>query len=481
MRTLLKNKPIIEAIQGMKFSILFSVIWISSVCIGQTKYEYFPRSDLEQDLDFFAEKVTSIHPKLLDSAFRKNWDKDLAAVRTSLGDSLTQNEFYLLVAPLLTSLNDAHSNFLCPMEQRKIYMTTGGLSFPFSVKLRGDSIFIAEYYGVERSLFKGGEEILKVNGINSFELVNEFRKLTGGNKASIRNKTVEMNFRSYLWMVYGFENDYSLAIKDGRSRSIDLLVKGITNEQFIMYKKQYPQGNQDLYELSTDPGRKTSVLTIRSFADLKSFCAFADSAFRVIAENKTGNLIIDIRGNPGGRSIVVDSLMNYLTGSQYAQYRKVETRISSDLIAYYKEKYPEKYEAIKDRKINEIYTVPGTLVKPHDKRSRFKGNMFLLTDNTTFSAAATFAGLIREMKAGVIIGEETGGTTVYYGDFWYHGMPNSGLQFYVSPKRFIQYGGTSPDKGVIPDFSVSNINGSIIEFTYDLIKKRIAAGDRQEI
>ena len=462
----------------MKITILAYVILTCQVCIGQIKYDYYSKKNLEQDLLFFSDKLTAIHPLFSDTTFSNKWKKKFGSVNMSLKDSMTQNEFYLLVSPLLSYLNDAHSNFLCPLDQRKRYMLSGGLSFPFSVTLRGNSIFISEYYGEDSLLFKGGEEIVKINASLSSELLNEMRKLVGGNSVHIRNKTIEMNFRTYLWMIPGYENDYELTVRNRSNQPLKVFVKGITNDQFIRNRKRFPSLQQEQFSLSTDKNEQTSVLTIRSFADLKGFCAFADSAFQVIAEKNTKNLIIDIRGNLGGRSIVVDSLMNYLTHKQYSQYRKIETRISSDLLAYYKEKYPEKNEEIKDRTLNELFVSSGNTTKPHQKKFHYEANLFLLTDNLTFSAAATFAGLFKELKLGTIIGEETGGTIGFYGDFWFSTMPVSKLEFHISPKHFVQYGGTDMDKGVIPDFSIPGKNDSILEFTYDLIKKQGTAGNR---
>jgi len=75
-------------------------------------------------------------------------------------------------------------------------------------------------------------------------------------------------------------------------------------------------------------------------------------------------------------------------------------------------------------------------------------------------------------KAPSIIGEETGGTISYYGDFWYMQTPNTGITFYVSPKHFIQYGGTDLNRGVIPDYLVSCKEDSIIDFTYKIVEEK---------
>lgn len=453
-------------------NLIIIILNIFSISISaQVNYKYYQKKELEKDLTYFSDKLMSIHPLLFDKANCSKWEHNFGAMKNSLKDSMTQNEFYLLASPMLAFLNDDHSNFICPLDQRKQYMVSG-LAFPFSVSLHGNSITITEYYGSDSCMFKGGEEITQINGITSSAIIKEMQKLVGGNSDAVRNAAIVLYFRTYLWITYHFEDDYEIYLKDSHNEVSKIVVKGITNEQFQKNRMRYPQLPQERYSLVLDRINKNCILKIHSFADLKSFCTYADSSFQVIEEKGIENLILDIRGNGGGRSIVVDSLMNYLTDQQYSQYKKIDIRISNDLKSYYKEKYPEKYQDIKDSPTNELVSSAEQETIPHEKKYRFKGKLFLLTDSLTFSAAATFAGLFKELNLGSIIGEETGGKIEYYGDFWYLTLPNSKLQFYISPKKFIQYGGADMKKGVMPDYLIANKSDSIIKFTYSLIEKQ---------
>ncbi|MBN1184158.1 MAG: hypothetical protein JXB49_17840 [Bacteroidales bacterium] len=456
----------------MRIKTLSIMLWFTALCFGQIKYETFSKHQLEEDFAYFLKKVVSIHPVLLDKNIMDKWKENANKVKTQVHDGMTQNEFYLIIAPLLATLNDGHSNVLCPIDQRKQYMMSGGLAFPFNITIHDNTIFITEYFGEDSSLFKGREEITRINGIPSHELLDTMRKLTGGSSKTVKNSMVEYYFRTLLWMVYNFERDYQLGIKDSTEKEIMISVKGITNERFLAYMKQKIQKPDIRYSLTIDDSTLTAFFTIQSFADLDGFCAFADSIFPVIAAHEINNLVIDIRGNGGGRSIVIDSLMNYLTDKPYAQYKTIQTRVSEDLLNYYKEKYHEKYETYKDYPVNELVTYSPDQVTPHNNPFRFKGRLFLLTDAGTYSGAATFAGLFKEIALGIIIGEETGGNIEYYGDFWYITLPNTGLQFHIAPKRFVQFGGQDLNRGVIPHFVVPNRGDAITDFTKDYIERQ---------
>lgn len=454
----------------MRKTLIIVAICFQTVCFGQVNYKFFSRTELEQDIAFFSEKLTSIHPLFLDKAECSAWEGRLEDMKMQLKDSMTQNEFYLLLAPSLASINDAHSFVNMPFDQRILYSKAGGRAFPFFVDIIDGKIFIAQYCGDDSTLFAGGEEIIRTNGISSTDMVNEMQRLFGGSSMENRQKAIAANFRFYIWMIYGFENDYDLVIKTKKNEEIQVFVPGITNEQFQKNIKRFPPTKNDLYSFSINNANKSSILRIKSFGQLESFCVFADSAFRVINENKVQNLIIDIRGNGGGRSVVVDSLMNYLTNKPYMQYRKIEIRVSQELKDRYKEKYPDRYEWINNFAIDELVVPDMDLTIPSNNKLRFTGNLYLLTNKTTASAAATFAGIFKELKMGTIIGEETGGTIGYYGDYWNISTPNTGITFCIAPKRFIQFGGTDLDRGVIPAFIVGNKGDSIINFTYSMIK-----------
>jgi hypothetical protein len=445
---------------------------ISTLC-AKAQVRYYSKFDLEKDLNFFKEKITNIHPIFLKSAFFNNWQKEFNNAEMALRDSMTLNEFYLTIAPLAALLYDAHSNVLCPTEPRRIFMLEqGGLAFPFVVKIFNKSVFVNEYHGNDSTLFMGGEEILRINSIPVASILQRMGKLVGSEVVSMQEKTIEMNFKLYLWMLYKFEKDYELVTKNNSGDTSTVFVNGITNNEFLKNRKRYSHQDQNQYSLEIDSMRSSSLLTIKTFADLDGFCAFSSSAFQKISASETKNLIIDIRGNMGGRSIVVDSLMNYLTSKQYSQYKTIEVRISQELKDYYKTKYPEVYELIKDKPNGVILDFPCEVKTPEYKKTRYNGNLFLLTDRYTYSGASTFAGLFKELKLGVIVGEETGGTIEYYGDFWFQELPITKLQFYVSPKRFVQFGGKRLKRGVLPDYFAPNSGKKNLKKTYELILKK---------
>jgi hypothetical protein len=424
--------------------IIFLVIFLISHCsYSQTDYQKFSKSELLEDFHELYKSAIQIHPKLVIKENVDEFTRLYNLQNELIEDSLNLNQFYLIAAPLLASLNDAHTNLMPSNNPRIKYMIhNNGLSFPFDVSIKADAIFLSQYYGNSAIEVNKDEPVISINDIEVSEILSKMRSLTGAKKRSIQNRTIERYFRSYLWMIWGFEDDYDIVLQD--DNRID--VSGIDNHTFL--KNRIPQ-KQINYNLDIDSQRNTVFLKVKTFAHLESFLTFIDSAFNAIQKEKCTKLIIDVTDNMGGRSVVVDSLMNYLTEKPYRQYKTIKTRVSEPLKRYYQNR-PEKLKLIADYTSDTIIETNGTEMLPHKKSSRFKGQLIVKVNDRTFSAAATFAGIVKHLGIGKLVGEETGGTIGYYGDFWFQKLSNTQMTYYISPKEFVQFGGEDMDEGVKP-------------------------------
>jgi hypothetical protein len=92
--------------------------------------------------------------------------------------------------------------------------------------------------------------------------------------------------------------------------------------------------------------------------------------------------------------------------------------------------------------------------RPASKRDAFfSGRVFLLVDGGTFSSASDFAAMFRDYRVGTLLGSETGGLPVCFGDCFGFALEHSGLRCSVSWKQFF---GPKPrpgddEHGVLPD------------------------------
>ena len=71
------------------------------------------------------------------------------------------------------------------------------------------------------------------------------------------------------------------------------------------------------------------------------------------------------------------------------------------------------------------------------KKKSLRSSVYLLISHHTFSSAGSFAWAFKEFGMGTVIGEESGGMNVSFGDIIYYKLPVSGLSCTISFKRFL--------------------------------------------
>ena len=161
--------------------------------------------------------------------------------------------------------------------------------------------------------------------------------------------------------------------------------------------------------------------------------AAVDGIFADLKKKGARQLIIDIRGNGGGNSSMGDHIMSYLTDRPVRSFSRVQEKISDEVLA--DRRYREMLGPAAALRGLVVTTREEELKRPKPENF-YDGRAYLLVDNGTFSSATDFASMFRDYERGVILGYETGGLPTCFGDVFSLTLPNSGIKFGVSYKRF---------------------------------------------
>ena len=136
-----------------------------------------------------------------------------------------------------------------------------------------------------------------------------------------------------------------------------------------------------------------------------------------------------MRGNGGGNSLVGNEFVKYLPIDSY-------------------------YDGPFDWRWNYI-TIHGNNGKIKNKRIKnltFEGNVYILTDSGSFSAAKDFAMLIQDNNFGKVVGEPPANSVNGYGDITNFHLRNTGLFVQISTKKWYRIDQTKTDDYVMPDY-----------------------------
>lgn len=181
-----------------------------------------------------------------------------------------------------------------------------------------------------------------------------------------------------------------------------------------------------------------------------------DAIFQEIKARKSRDLIVDLRGNGGGNSEMGDYIFSYLYAGKFWAFSQMRLKLSPEILSLpdWKAQFPEGFTNLEGM----VVTFRPEMETAGPKRDAFfAGRIFLLVDGGTFSSASGFAAMFRDYRVGTILGSETGGLPVCFGDMIGFTLEHSGIRCGVSCKQFF---GPKPrpgddEHGVLPDIPAS--------------------------
>ena len=437
-----------------------------------------PPEKLKEDLDFLFKTIEEVHPNMYAYISKEKFTPLRDKLYNQITQPMSRLEFYKAVAPVVAGLKNGHTYIDPPKEEFTYYLENGGKLFPVEFLCTGNPVTLAACYGVD-DLPIGGE-VLQIDNRDAKEfLINVARYWPAENRAYNLGMLERGLLFASLWLEKGNEQTLKLKMKDRSGIINEYVIEAIGYgkiKQSVLKKQKQQVHNkvQDAdktYRLIEDSN--VGLIKFNSFTNLQNFKEFLSKTFAMLKEQNISNLIIDIRDNPGGDSVLGDELIGYLTDKPFVQFEKIEEKISKQ--ACEKKKWlKEQYPSIK---IGEIKSSNIDLIKPRENLLRFHGKTFLLIGPKTASSGVSFAAAIKYFGIGILVGQETLDTPVNYGECMMQKLPNSELDFSVACKRFVCAGGKEDGRGVLPNYEVhqkpeDTAKGvdTVLQFTLNLIK-----------
>lgn len=204
---------------------------------------------------------------------------------------------------------------------------------------------------------------------------------------------------------------------------------------FSLTKLNIHHSAEDLFvTFDIDTKNSIGVFTLKQCKFNEKYRDTLKAFFKVVKEQRIQSVVVDLRNNSGGNSMVCDEFIRYL---------------HLDL-----DKYHSTYTLVRFgpllKKIKNKF-----LANKQYKDLLFNGRVYVLTSTSTFSSAMTFASLLSDNKIGVVVGEIPGNMPSQYGDILEFQTPNSKLCFTISHKFFIRADESKTYLPLIPDYNVS--------------------------
>lgn len=488
---------------------------------GKTKYRIFARAlrpeEMREDLTVFKKIREEANSGMYRYVTKTELEKQYHNAFEKIKRPLSVQEFYRLLVGLTDSEGSIHNKTELSEEDLK-HLNEKTTFFPYHLKYLQGKI----YFDAVKKEIPLGSRILSINQTCDSLLIARFSKYIttdGFNTSAKASNSINNAFGNRYPIEFGLTGKFKVDYTEPDSHSAhSVVISGVDlNERNKNVAGRHSAGIDSLtdwrvqkshsFEILDD---QTARLNFRIFnmADGTEDPAFAgyvtwvDSVFRVLENKKIKNLILDIRGNPGGSDPTYEQPMMYLTGSRFRE--NSEAFLIFDELPNIEYFWGKSTASAMDEGAKRAYLVDlkGYFTRLENgynfqaqgknpyylpKSPAFGGNLYLLIDENVASAASHLASLVRAYARNLtVVGTETGGG--YYGHNGHfslvYELPNSKIKTRFSAVYVVQ---DAPAKiaqtlghGTMPDYEVSQTFEDFMEkkdtqlnFVMKLIQSRI--------
>lgn len=341
---------------------------------------------------------------------------------------------------------------------------------PFLLEKRGAEYVTLSNYEYNGGRLPKGSKILSVNGMPPQTFLEHLRKNTWVRLFHGRTENLERHLLMIHegegftgWDVHFLLPDYS---------ELSTVIPARIGQSPIKSDFMDPsKGNCVCLALN----ERVAYVRIKTFAprfvgpDREKIHLFLDQA-----HPRFSKLILDIRGNPGGcTEYFYENLMKpFLSQSvSYKQLVGMKKRFLED----YGRQFVLRKRLGVSKEANEILveetSPPGGFEDKHwvfyeitrklDPKNRysFNGEVFILVDNQTGSAADDFANAVKRTGSATLIGQNTHGSSAAYLAPVVVTLPKSGMQFVLEVELLVNPDGSYNELvGTPPDVRLDNCN-----------------------
>lgn len=421
---------------------------------------------LKTDFTIFIKLLKNNYPSLYRYNGQPKMDAILDSTYNSIQSNTTDFEFYRLLKKTLSTIKDGHLYCSLPPALQK-YREEKARFFPLKLYFTDNKTYLKNPINSEILI---GSEILSINNQPIGAIRQEVMQyiVSDGDIQTKKLKILNDFFYFYYYLSYGEQPLYTIKIKtpDGAIKQI----KTTGNPEKELTGDENETNPIKHLQLAIKD-HNTAILTIKTFekAQLETtgenLPEFLKKSFAILHQKGIKKLLIDLRGNGGGRDTYGPLLYSYLTQQPFQYYKSLTTatanlpyeQFKSDISSY---NNLNKEMLLKTSPHN--YQLKNTahpnLEHIYPQLNNYTGKIWLLIDGLSFSTTAEFCATVSSNNRGKFIGEETGGT--------YEGntsgvqiestLPHSKIQISFGTVKYDMSvkPAKEPARGIIPQYKI---------------------------
>ncbi|MEQ9300667.1 MAG: S41 family peptidase [Cyclobacteriaceae bacterium] len=443
------------------------------------------------DFEILTGALLTTHPNLYRSTPKAKFNEVLDSLRETMNDELSAVQFFRAASRVFSMIKEGHSR-VSPSRELIAEMQDKAL-FPFDVWLLDDRLVVR---ATRDSSYEDmvSSEITSINGRPVNDIIQCLVGLAGSSSGRdnhqglIQSLSLYNNFAQAYYYFVDTTNTFQLGYqKRGETESQIMQVRGVAGQIKDDDYLKLPAEREAPVTTEINIKENYALLKVTTFAwwtgkySIKEYKKVFKEFFKKVSDHGLEHLIIDVRDNRGGEELLGVDILTYLIPYAFTPYEYIQT----SSLEYSSLKSLPEFEG--DTKFNTRDYVENEsgfqkkddpILKTFDPKAKyaFRGQVYVLGNGRSWSAASTFLSWTKTHKAGIYVGQEGGGafTTVDGRQMVKFTLPYSGLRVsYPIWSMKLNTSNGSPHSGPIPDVEIQKtpaqlLNGTDTEIEYVL-------------
>lgn len=393
----------------------------SSSLVAGCSEDDSPEPSASEDLRGLLRFLEEVHPRPYAPAPSAALD-DLVEEEAARLDALAApDELATALAfhRLLFWFGDGHLAVALPMFQPSAAPTS---LVPVAFKQIGAQFFV----DASPAAWPRGTELLAIDGVAIDEIAANLQNLAfaDGQNPFARAEAVERSFARYYPLRYGVRPSYLLNVRfpDGMVSAIS--VAGLSPAALAELPRHSaplrgeltaPRGEPQWPKL-TRVAPDAVLLRLPDFgiADQQEYARRVDEIFAGLTGSD--DLILDLRGNPGGLRTHGIAVLNHLLSAPYTQWQRMETRVlrvpdehrARVAFPFVPEAaLAERFASAPRSEGRYVFSGDPLAAQMQPRGAGYPGFVYAFVDSTTASAAVELLAALRASRPTVFIGTES--------------------------------------------------------------------------
>lgn len=426
--------------------------------------EEFEVAQFRKDLVYVVDVVSNVHPALADVETREEFKKYAMTLTDSISENTPSWQVGIMLGKLLRWIDDAHTT---------TDITYGSESYlPLEFAWLSDGLIVAPVKDVGLSI-PAFSRVLKVGSYSIEALEAKLSTLVPENKYWVRATGARV-LRSegvLRWLNVLQDKHVQIVVEtpEGEIEEWEIKLVGealMTDESGLATPLEIAlkrargldgpwRSLSDSVAWRVESKSDYGFLWLVRCVNSDDFQSEVEQFFQEVVGAEVQNVVLSVQQNSGGESAVIDTVLSYLNIDEYRTYSTTIQRYSQEVHKHtgltkqqfgQEAKYRQEslaYNNFDDEVVNHAHPI-------------FKGNVFIIVDSASFSAASDLATVLYDHDLATLVGEPSGGAPTGFGNSLQFVTPNLKIPFSVSWMHYTraepQY---DPANTLFPDISLA--------------------------